>query len=145
MKLKTRDFGEIEIEESEIITFEQPVFGFEDYHKYVIIHEENTKDKFVWLQSIEEPQLCFILANIISVNKEIHFEISDDVINTLGKCDNYDIWFVMVVNEDIKKTTVNLKSPIIINAENKTAVQFITDSDLPIRHLLFCKDGKENK
>ena len=35
MKLSTRDFGVVEVEESEIVTFTGPIFGFESYRRFV--------------------------------------------------------------------------------------------------------------
>ena len=45
MNIITRDFGEIEINEEDIITFTQPVIGFDDYKKFVILHDEDTRSK----------------------------------------------------------------------------------------------------
>ena len=52
MKINTNFFGEIEIDEKEIITFEKGMIGFEDIKKFALVGEEGL---FVeWLQSIEE-------------------------------------------------------------------------------------------
>ena len=36
MKVNTKFFGEIEISEKDIITFDQPVLGFEEKKRYVL-------------------------------------------------------------------------------------------------------------
>ena len=33
MKIFTKNFGEIQISEDDVITFEQPIFGFDEYKK----------------------------------------------------------------------------------------------------------------
>jgi flagellar assembly factor FliW len=59
-------------------------------------------------------------------------DLSSDVGKTLGEGD-YLYWLVAVIAQDFKKSTVNLKSPVIVNPEKKLAVQTILDADLPIR------------
>lgn len=61
MKLSTRDFGVVEVEESEIVTFTGPIFGFESYRRFVFLYQEDVSEHFIWLQSVENPDLCFIL------------------------------------------------------------------------------------
>jgi flagellar assembly factor FliW len=53
MKLKTRDFGEIEIADKSTITFIQPLYGFEEYTEYVVLQDDEAPDSIAWLQSTE--------------------------------------------------------------------------------------------
>ena len=41
MKIETRDFGILEIEEKNIITFKQPIFGFEEFTQFVLVNDSN--------------------------------------------------------------------------------------------------------
>lgn len=43
MKAATRLFGEIEIDESKIITFEDGIIGFPDMKKFTLIFDEEKK------------------------------------------------------------------------------------------------------
>jgi len=61
MEIKTRDFGMIDIDENEIITFEDPIFGFETIKKYVLLYDDSVGGQLMWLQSTEEQNICFIL------------------------------------------------------------------------------------
>ena len=49
MKLSTRDFGVVEVEESEIVTFTGPIFGFESYRRFVFLYQEDVSEHFIWL------------------------------------------------------------------------------------------------
>ena len=58
MKLSTRIFGEVEIEDSKIINFPNGIIGFPDLTRFTLIHdeeEESGKNTIRWLQSIDEP------------------------------------------------------------------------------------------
>ena len=43
MKLQTKYFGEIEYEESEILTFPVGLFGFEEEHQFLLLPFEDRK------------------------------------------------------------------------------------------------------
>ena len=47
--------------------------------------------------------------------------------------DDLDCWVLMVIGETFRDSTVNLKSPVIINHKTNLAVQVILDQDYPIR------------
>ena len=78
MKMKTRDFGQIEIPESEIYHFTQPLFGFEEYTDFVILHDDEIGENIVWLQSVQEPGLCFILVDPSGMSDIFEPELPDE-------------------------------------------------------------------
>ena len=56
MKINTRVFGEIEIDESKTIHFPAGIIGFPDMTDFVLIHdeEEGNEAPIKWLQSLQE-------------------------------------------------------------------------------------------
>ncbi len=133
MIYKTRDFGEREIPDSKVIIFKQPIFGFEDYTRYTMIFDEEIGEQIVWLQSLEEPELCFFLFDPSAFDDFYKPEITEDTEKSLG-AGEYACWVVLSVKEDFNESTVNLKSPIVINTATGVAVQTILEQDYPIRH-----------
>ena len=63
MQLKTVNFGEIEINEEDVIIFPEGIPGFEDSKKYVLIGNESNEAVFFWLQSVDAPDLCFVVTD----------------------------------------------------------------------------------
>ena len=53
MELETTRFGKIEVDEDEIITFEDGLYGFKDEKDFVLLIDEETP--FFWLQAVENP------------------------------------------------------------------------------------------
>ena len=133
MIYKTRDFGEREIPDSKVIIFKQPIFGFEDYTRYTMIFDEEIGEQIVWLQSLEEPELCFFLFDPSAFDDFYKPEMTEDTEKSLG-AGEYACWVVLSVKEDFNESTVNLKSPIVINTATGVAVQTILEQDYPIRH-----------
>ena len=142
MNIITRDFGEIKINKEDIITFTQPIIGFDDYKKFIILHDEDTSRQIAWSQSIEESELCFIVIDPSTTVRDYKnkFNLPESVKRYLGEGE-YEFWLIMVVSDDIKQSTINLKSPILINPENRLAMQLVLEEDLPIRYPLFDRTG----
>lgn len=143
MKIMTRDFGEVEATENDVISFEQKIFGFEDYTDYIILYDDDFNGELAWLQSIEEPDLCFIIANPELTIGDYEPNCEKEAKKIIG-AGTYEYWLIMVVKEDFKESTVNLKSPVVINLDNRKAMQVILEERYPIKYHLF-DTGKEQK
>lgn len=141
MRLNTRDFGEIEINEADIINFKIPIFGFDEYKRYAFLYDKELSEHFVWLQCVDEQELCFILVSPDLVVDEYRPNIPENVISTLGEGDLM-CWLVAVIKDNFEQSTVNLKSPIVVNTRTKIGAQIILDEKLSIKHpLLVRKEG----
>lgn len=136
MKILTKNFGEIEVTENDIITFDQPILGFENNKKYVFMIDDSLNGEFIWLQSLDDGELCFVLANPCTLSEKYAPTFSEDISNIIGK-GTYEMWLVMVVADVFSESTVNLKSPIVVNLDQKRAAQFIAEEDYTIRYKLF--------
>ncbi len=142
MTITTRDFGVIELDEKEQLEFKAPILGFEDMKKYVLFSDDEAGPGLLWLQSVEDSQVCFILLDPQEIGLQYTPEIGEDMMELLSLQSQPLVRVVAVVPEDFRDTTVNLKSPVIINPENKWAAQVVLDADYPIRLPLFDKgDG----
>ena len=141
MKIQTRDFGEVEITENDIIKFDEKIYGFEEYSDFIMLYDDDFNCEYVWLQSVEEPELCFIMANPELV-PDYKPDYKNEAEKILGK-GNFELWMMMVVSDDIKNSTVNLKSPVIINIDNHKAMQLILVENYPVKYYLFRKEKGE--
>lgn len=140
MRISTKYFDDVEVSESDIIYFEDGIFGFEYVHKYVIMEFEKGSDNILCLQNIEDSELAFILMNPFDLKSDYEPKLSDEDIKSL-KIESEDegvlYYVICVVKDTIAESTVNLKCPIVINPQNKRAKQIILDSlDYTFRHEL---------
>ncbi len=141
MTVKTRDFGTIECDEQDLFTFEQPPFGFEQYEKYVLIQDDEVAPEIAWLQSVAEPSICFVLLEISAV-PNLKYKVTYDLPKSFKDCENVE-YGICILAEEFKYSTINLKSPIIINLTNKTGVQIMVDQDYTVRHLIMGSEVAE--
>jgi flagellar assembly factor FliW len=126
MKISTTRFGDIEVDDSNVITVLGGIIGFENYYRFVIL--DFLKDsQFRWLQSLNDPEVAFVICDPWYFFKDYNFELSDDYQNELEIESLNDIVAVAIstIPADITKTTLNLISPIIINLKKMIGKQVI--------------------
>ena len=146
MKLITKNFGEIEIEEQKIIDFPEGLLGFEKEKEFIIINNEDQESPFQWLQSIKNPDLTFVIINPFFVYPNYDIVIPKTAQEKLKIEDEKDviIYSIVVVPEDIEKITANLIGPIIINIKKMLGKQVILDDDrYSTRHYIFKQNQKD--
>ena len=142
MLVKTRDFGEIDVQEKDILEFPEGVFAFEDDHRFVLISPCGENKYPMWLQSVDNENLCFILFNPFEFCENYSITFNDSELEKINVGDDTPVsYFVIaVVPEKYVETTVNLKSPIIINNENGKGIQVIAAEDYPLKYPAFTKE-----
>ncbi len=111
------------------------MLGFEGHSRYLLLHDESMGHGFAWLQSAEEPELCFILVDPSLVMPDYMPVLPGDTAALLGAND-YECWVLATIRESLAKSTVNLRSPIVINPETRLAGQFVLEQDYPVRYPL---------
>lgn len=136
MKIKTRYHGDVEIEESSIIHFENGIPGFPKEKSFVImpLPEESV---YKILQSTKSSGLSFIITNPFHFFKDYDFTIEKSILEVLEleKEENVEVYVILSLHETFENSTANLQAPIIINRANKKAKQIIiNDSAYTTKH-----------
>ncbi len=140
MIIDTEKFGQIEINDDLIFDFVEPVIGYDNLTKYVLVeHSENSS--FKWLQSVEDKNLAFPVTSPAFFDIDYQFEIPTDKaekisLNSVESLISLNI--VSIPSNNPRKATINLLAPIIINAANKQGMQIIlSSSNYPVKYPLF--------
>ena len=138
MVVKTKFFGEVDIDDGKILDFPNGIIGFEDFKKFAIIYDidDESESKISWLQSVEEPTLALPVVDPLAIVTEYSPMIEDELLKPLGNPADEDLLclLVMTVPSDMTKVTANLKAPVIINSKTNKGVQLIVDNaDYPVK------------
>ena len=133
MKITTRVFGEIDIEESKIIHFQGGIVGFPDLTDFAIIHdaEKDSENPIRWMQSMQEPNFAMPVMDPLAVCPDYNPTVEDEMLKPIGELnpDSILVLVTLTVPQDVKKMSVNLQAPFIINADERKAIQLIVDPD----------------
>ncbi len=139
MKIDTRHFGEVEIDDEKIVKFGKGIFGFDDIHEFAVLYEGEQGAPFAWLQAVNDKNVCLPMVNPMMWYPSYSPDVDDELIGEIGELDQnlLEVFSVVVIPEDITQMTTNLKAPILINHDSKKGIQVIVNDDYDVRHNLY--------
>ena len=139
MKISTKQFGEIEIDEERIIQLPLGIPGFRDYKRYVILQKKETVPFFLF-QSMDDPNLSFVVLDPTIIFPEYTVEKADLEKAVQWELDTEEIsCFVIVTipSGTPEEMTANLLAPLVINNKRREGLQLIQqNSAYSHKHLL---------
>lgn len=142
MRINTRYFGTVDLDDDKVIVFDDGLFGFEEYKKFALIFNNEAKERpaISWLQSVDEQALALPVMIPTIVKPDYNPVVEDDALETLGDWneENISVLVTVTVPEDLKNMTTNLKAPIIINTDTMKGVQTVVENqDYEIRYKIY--------
>ena len=141
MKITTKVFGEITIEDDRIIHFPSGIIGFPELTDFDLIHdEEKGAGAIHWLQSIQEPAFAMPVMDPLIVCPDYNPEVDDELLRPIGELvpDEILVMVTVTIPSDLTRMTVNLRGPVIINALEKKACQVIVEGDAyPVKYPIY--------
>lgn len=142
MLINTKCFGQIDIGEEKIITFEDGLMGFEEYKRYTILYDntDGKKSTISWLQSVDEQGLALPIINPFYIMNDYNPTVEGELLDCLGLMtdENTVVFVTLTVPSNIKSMTANLKAPIVINSDTRKARQIILDDNTyPIKYNVY--------
>jgi len=142
VKLTLARFGseEIEIDPDTLIEFPDGLPGFEDCKRFKLFHSGDTPVVF-WLQSVDDPEVVFSLADPDLLNISYELNLTDEEQSTLriAAGDELNIAVILsrqaeINNAALNSVLANLRSPIVINVSRRLALQkSLHNAELSIR------------
>ena len=148
MLVKTRYFGEVDLTDDKIKKKKKGLMGFDEYKRYTILYdcEKEEGTNISWFQSVDEPSLALPVINPLIVKEDYNPVVEDELLAGIGEIneENMVILITMTVPADLKEMTVNLKAPIIINADTRKGIQLIVENqDYEVKYKIY--DVLKNK
>lgn len=137
MKLETTRFGTLDIDPESIITFTQPILGFQEYRRYIL--QPGPSEHLTWLQSTDSPSLAFILMDPRAIAPDYTVDLRQNELSELAVASvaDLEVYTLIVVPQDPSKVRTNLRAPILINTKHRLGKQTILDhSNYPIQCFL---------
>jgi flagellar assembly factor FliW len=102
------------------------------------------------MQSIQEPAFAMPVMDPLIVRPDYNPEVDDELLKPLGELqpDELLVMVTVTVPSDLKKMSVNLRGPIVINAAERKACQIIVEGEdyavkFPIYDILNAKKAGE--
>jgi len=129
-KIVSGKLGEIEFAETDVITLCAPILGFPDLSDFILISNDKSYP-FLWFQSVQDANICFILVEPEIFYPDYKPELNKREGKILGAEDDSEIklFGIVVVPDQPKNATVNLRAPLALNMNKKLSKQVILEDD----------------
>ncbi len=142
MKVNTRIFGEIEVEEEKLIQFANGIVGFPELKDFALIYDEEkgTDSDVRWMQSIQEPNFAIPVIDPLAIKPDYNPVVEDELLNSVGEINPAELLVLVTITvpKEITQMSINLRAPIVINAAVKKACQIIVEGeDYPVKFPIY--------
>lgn len=124
MEIDTTRFGRIEIDSERIITLPKGLLGFPQHQRFALI-QTGEENYFFWLQSLEAPNLAFVVTDPTIFFKDYDVPVRDETVGDVQLTDPSFLQVFVICNKVDDWLTGNLLGPIIVNAQNRLAQQVV--------------------
>ncbi len=141
MIIKTTRFGDVTIQNEDLLTFPEGLLGFQDLRHFVLLDDPND-DIFAWLQSCELSSIAFPIIEPEIFGQHYTASLTKSETESLKLIANQKPTYMNIITipDDPTQMTANLKAPIVINQTEKIARQCVLqDNSLAIREPIFVK------
>jgi flagellar assembly factor FliW len=143
----SNDWSQLQISADNTIHLPSGIFGFEGFKDYVLL-ENPAEEPFVWLQSVDDSNLAFLMIRPEHFTGEYAPEISDRDAESIGLCEtgNAIIYSIVTFQPD-GSCYANLKGPLVINMADLKGRQVVPEnaSEFSLRHRLSPNADLERK
>lgn len=126
MTIDSKPFGEIDIDERQLLTFPRGLYGFEHLREFAML--DSGRPPFFWLQSLEKREVAFVLINPYVVRPDYVLEIPDEDLEEIGHPDPEQIlvFAIVTIPGTGGEITCNLQGPLVINRAERLGHQSIS-------------------
>ncbi len=125
MRVQTTRFGTMEIDPERILHFPFGLPGFEQEKRYLLI--EYKEGKFNWLQSVDNPDLAFIVCDpaLFSITYNVPGFIREKL--RITKEEDLAVLLIVRVEQTTKSIIPYVHSPLVFNLGTRHGIQWIMD------------------
>lgn len=123
-------FGTFEVSKEIVLHFPQGMIGFPRQRDYVLV-KQREDSVFMWLHSTTDPSLAFPVVLPWAFYWDYEVKLSDEDLASVGVENASQISILCVVNvgSDVRRGSINLFSPVVINNDTRFAKQVINTAD----------------
>ena len=139
MKVNTTRFGELTVNNEDIINFSEGLLGFENLTQFFIV-DPGDSTLILWLQSTEDTTVAFpiIEPKIFKPDYVAKLLPADMAAVQLDTMTDAKIYSIITIPSDITTMSANLKAPIVINNAKKVARQIVLqDNKLSVKYEMY--------
>jgi flagellar assembly factor FliW len=147
--IQSTRFGELSVDGDKVVEILGGILGFSE-SRFVLLTPE--KGPFHWLQSVENPDLAFVVVDPRSSVSEYEVKLNRDEHSRLGLSEASEVVVFAVVTMHMNPLdiTMNLLGPLVVNPVNMKALQVVMEGSgystrFPYFHHMAADSGSAGK
>ncbi len=137
MKIVTKAYGPLEIDERQVIRFPNGLIGFEQFKVFALL--DASQQPFYWLQSLDVPEIAFVLINPLVFRPDYTPDVAEEDLEDLqlDQPDDLLVFSIVTIPENQNRMTANLQGPVLINRKKKIGRQSISlNPNWRVKHVI---------
>lgn len=138
MEIQGTRFGILEFDEEEIINLNEGLLGFPLSRRFLMF-PYGEDSSFFWLQSLDEPEIAFIVINPFDFFSDLEFVVADKDAEalTLDQSEDVEVFTLVTIPEGRpEEMRTNLAGPVVVNAVNRQGRQILLKEYSPRQPLI---------
>jgi flagellar assembly factor FliW len=138
MEIHGTRFGTLEFEDTDIINLKEGLLGFPMSMRFLLF-PYGEGSSFFWLQSVDEPELAFIVVNPFDFFGDLEFVIQDEDAASirLDRREDVEIFSLVTIPEGKpEEMRTNLAGPVVVNVSNRQGKQVLMKEYSPRQPLI---------
>ena len=124
MEIESTRFGRLSVDDERIINFPKGLLGFPNHTRFALI-QTGEENYFFWLQSVDEPNLAFVVTDPTIFFKEYEVPVREETWQELQLAEEGDLQCFVICNKVGEWLTGNLLGPLVVNSANRLAQQIV--------------------
>ncbi len=124
MRIETSRFGALQIDGERVLEFPKGLLGFAEHTRYALL-DAGDESYFWWLQSIESPQLAFVVTDPTLFVPTYRVPIHGDQCRELSIASPEQAQVFVIVNKRGHMLTGNLQGPLVVNVQRRVGQQLV--------------------
>lgn len=135
MDITTSRFGTLQVQSSDVLTFEQGLIGLRHCRRWVVLADAQNP-ALGWVQSLDEPESALGVVSPRRFVPDYQLRVSRQELAPLALSHSRDAQVVVIVSRHAEGLSLNLRAPLVINVESRRGRQVIAKDPLPVRLVL---------
>jgi flagellar assembly factor FliW len=138
MEIQGTRFGTLTFEREDVITIEEGLLGFPLSRRFLLF-PYGEGSAFFWLQSVDEPDIAFIVINPFDFFTDLEFVIQDEDSASLGleRDEDVEVFTLVTIPEGRpEEMRTNLAGPVVVNVRNRLGKQVLMRKFSPRQPLI---------
>ncbi|MDR1626602.1 MAG: flagellar assembly protein FliW [Spirochaetia bacterium] len=126
MRINTKAYGNVEIDDRQVLFFPHGIIGFEQFKQYALM--DAAQRPFYWLQSLDVAEIAFVLISPLVFRPDYSPDAAPEDMEDLALEDPGDllVFSTVTIPENQNRMTANLQGPLLINRKTRTGRQSIS-------------------